>query len=363
LISATLLALVVAAGGQRPADPDEGARARAWNAILAIHEESARAEQWKDEVRSDHPKYGWHDILSLSACADDTGGLSFEHVNRPIMKPEKPGGQPRTLATECKLVLREGFTISQTSGDPWILIRPYDPDAFLFAGLPGLWTGLGRSLCTSRLEARSEHLAKCADLRVGEEDGERVVLVGGGPMWSSRYEHIVEVDARTGDVLRHRTITPIWRTVVTDWQMDGWHEAGGARVPGRMTYQMWEPDLSAGQQSLLREERTAAGLPVESQWPEHGRYAEWEALRDRVLGREIPIRPAGPRQEATIAVLGVNGAVGPTRLEWPEAGKYLSAFLEAPVAHPYPDGRLPPGGKREKLDGAKGLKPGVEAKP
>jgi hypothetical protein len=129
--------------------------------------------------------------------------------------------------------------------------------------------------------------------------------------------------------------------VVTDWQMRDWHEIDGARVPRFMVYQMWEPGITPAQRAAVQRERHSSGIPPEAQWPEHPRYADWAAIRDRVLGPEIPIRLAGPRQEARIAVQRVNRPIAIHGPEWPEGVRFMSAFLEAPVDHPQPEGRAP----------------------
>lgn len=340
-------------------------RAGAWRAIVAIHEEGVRTIEWREDVVGDHPKRGRFDFASYEGRADDIGSLYLDGEIRPLSRVVVPGEPPVEFRTPMRLTVTDGvLRAASAPHHDCVVIRPWDPSQLFFAGSPSVWNGLGRSLSATHMQTRAEHLEACTDLRVTEETTDRVTLEGEGPIWSSRYGHIVEIDVRTGDVARHRAITPIWRTVVMDWRMSGWHESGGARVPARVESVMCEPDLSAEELAKLRAERVAAGLPAESQWPEHPRYAEWEALRDRVLGvGPLRTRHATPPQEATITVVRVNDPASPPRFEWPEAGMYLSAFLEAPVPHPYPDGRLPSGGAEGGQGRAKPSGPGAEAKP
>lgn len=314
-------------------------RARAWNAILAIHEESVRTVEWGDEVRSNHNKFGWHDLASRTVQCDDLGTFRLDEITRALLPPEGQNQVPRQMENSIQVFASDGITIGRAGESDWFTVRPFNPDRLMMTSTPGLWNALGRSLCPLHFETRSERLSACADLDVLKEDSRHVTLQGNGPMWSSRYGHIIEIDAQSGDVLRHRTTTPMWKTVVTDWQMRDWHEIDGARVPRFMVYQMWEPDLTPEQRSAVQRERQTSGIPPEAQWPEHPRYADWEAVRDRVLGPEIPIRLAGPRQESRIAVQRVNRPIVIHRPERPEGARFMSAFLEAPIDHPHPEGR------------------------
>lgn len=112
--------------------------------------------------------------------------------------------------------------------------------------VPSPLTGLGRQLVLGDVRMRAEHLAGCSDLAVRATGDPGCVQLQGssGTYEGRRYTLRVVVDSGSGDVLSHSVYDSTWGAMISETRTPAWVTAGGARVPTRIEYRVFERALA-----------------------------------------------------------------------------------------------------------------------
>lgn len=330
MLASTVVVAALWSGANVTEEPVIDLRARAWTRVIAIRDESVRTLEWRERVVVHHPDGRQLPLFAFTARADDLRNLRFVGEQSTLLSD----GSTETLPLVFSLV--DGVTRGVNPDNGTAVVRPERPDLIIPWCVPSPFVGLGRFTNLNQLRSRADHLLGCSDLHIETETQQVVVLSGIGLLDDTRtFRNRVEVDAQTGDVVRHQTFDPKWglNRVFVDWSMPSWTDFDGIRVPTRVEYRVFRVNPPPEIATALVKERKQAGLAAESMMYGNASFPEWERLRDSFLaGKYDQTTPASGWQSSDIEVLGVNKS-GRLWFELPEhnALSIMSSALECEV--------------------------------
>lgn len=306
------------------ASTDSALRARAWTSIASINDQSVMEVEWHDKVvfhGLDGQKFPY---LTYDIRNDIDRNIRMQGERLELFDGQK--------ASEGRQIpfcysMKDGELVMAGEDGGSVIIRTDRPDSIFAWAIPSPITGLGRYLNISDLRSRAEHLLSCADLRVDSETEGIAVLRAMGKPGSRYFEHRVEIDVRTGDVLRHQLFDPRWGTLFVDWSMPVWADWNGVRLPIRTEYRVYATEVSDETKQVMREAAKREGLEPISLEPGY-KYEQWVRIRDQFThDGSVSIKLVTAWQAADSTILSVNQPRPPNWFDLPVYHKPFQVMM------------------------------------
>ncbi|XVJ60173.1 MAG: hypothetical protein HEQ23_12565 [Tepidisphaera sp.] len=289
----------------------ESLRCRAWVTMLAIDDESVRTAEWEDRITVQLVKGGEFDFVKFDAIKDDFGNLRISGRERFIDDAATKSYQE----VEILANVIDGVSQWHRPSNQSAVVGPEDRSFIQCNMLPGLLTGLGRSLDFKSMRSQSDMLLLSKDLRIESEQKGKVVLRGQLSVDGRLMDQRVSIDAETGLVQKHDFINASWGHVFASWRVPEWQTIDGIRVPLRTEYELSDQLLTSSDRTALSAARKEAGLPSDAITPGSPRFSEWVRIREKHFAANGGAAPSEPSdwQYAITQVKSLNTRIDRSR--------------------------------------------------